>query len=141
MVNRRSYPSDLSDEEWIYLEKLIPPVEEGGRPAKYTRREIINGILYLVRSGCGWRMIPNDLPNWKTCYHYFRIWSALGLWQKIHDEVRGWVRVQSSKKKPLALRLSTRKVLKQLINPEFVAMMLERKSLEENDIYWWIPSD
>lgn len=137
MEPRKQYPSDLSDEEWSYLEWMIPAKSQFGRPPKYPRREILNGILYLVRGGCGWRMIPNDLPNWKTCYHYFRTWSAMGLWQKIHDEVRGWVRYQSGKKKPRPLRLSTRRALKQLNNPEFVAMMLERKLLEENDIYSW----
>ena len=137
MEPRKQYPSDLSDEEWSYLEGMIPATTRLGRPPKYARREIVNGILYLVRGGCGWRMIPNDLPNWKTCYHYFRVWSAMGLWQQMHDEVRGWVRYQSGKKKTPALRLSTRRALKQLNNPEFVAMMLERKSLEENDIYSW----
>jgi transposase len=141
MTKRASYPSDLTDQEWFYLEKLVEPHKSGGRPPKYSRREIMNGIFYLVRSGCAWRMIPNDLPHWKTCYHYFRLWSKERLWQKIHDQVRDWTRVQSGKKKTQALRSSTLKVLKQLINPDYVAMMLERKPLEEKGIYSWTRLD
>ena len=136
MAERKKYPSDLTDTEWEYIRHKVPAVKPGGRPAKHLRREIINGILYVIRAGCGWSMIPHDLPAAKTCYHYFRLWSEQGLWQAIHDEVRGFVRTQAGKKNDPALRLSTRRVLRQLSNPEFVAMMLERKSLEENDMCW-----
>ena len=132
---RKSYASDVSDEEWMYLEQLIPAVQEGGRPAVHDRREIVNGIFYIVRSGCSWRMLPNDLPCWKTCYHYFRLWSSNGLWEQLHNQIRDWARQYRGKKKPPPLELSTRKVLKRRINPEFVATMLQRKSLEGKDIY------
>ncbi|WP_420802235.1 transposase [Thermus oshimai] len=63
------------------------------RPRKYSWREILNGILYITRAGCSWRMLPHDLPHWKTVYHYFRLWRKNGLLQKIHDSLRERTRV------------------------------------------------
>ena len=92
MPNRAAYPSDLTDEEWNLLEDLVPEPKTGGRPAKYPRREIVNGIRYTLRTGCAWRLLPHDLPPWSTTYHYFRRWSWDGTWRRIHDQLRGDVR-------------------------------------------------
>ena len=82
---RRAYPTDLSDAEWRLLEPLSPPVKPGGRPARHTRRELLNAIAYAIaywmRSGCAWRLLPHDLPPWQTVYHYFRLWRRDGLWE------------------------------------------------------------
>ncbi len=91
-MNRDSYPTDLSDAEWCRLARLIPNPKPGGRPVKYSRREIVNAILYVVRSGCAWRLLPHDLPSWATAYHYFRRWRRDGTWQHIHDRLRREVR-------------------------------------------------
>ena len=84
-MERAAYPTDLTDREWQQLEPLIPPVKPGGRPAKYARREILNGIRYVLRSGCAWRLLPHDLPPWQVVYHYFWRWRREGVWQAIHD--------------------------------------------------------
>jgi transposase len=55
---RKTYPSDLTDAEWLILEPLIPPAKPGGRPRTVNIREIVNGIYYVLRSGCAWRMMP-----------------------------------------------------------------------------------
>ena len=73
-MNRQAYPSDLSDTEWQLLEPLLPAPKPGGRPVKYPRREVVNAIMYVLRSGCAWRMLPHDLPPWRTAFHYFRTW-------------------------------------------------------------------
>lgn len=67
-MTRAAYPTDLTDREWELLEPLVPPVKPGGRPAQYPRREIVNGIRYVLRSGCAWRLLPHDLPpcHWST---------------------------------------------------------------------------
>jgi putative transposase len=88
MAKRKFYPSDLTDNEWQILEPLVPPIEEGGRPAEHTRREILNAILYVTRTGCQWRYLPHDFPPWKTVYTYFRLWRLNGAWQRIHDTLR-----------------------------------------------------
>jgi transposase len=93
MSQRRSYPSDLSDKEWAILETLVPPVKTGGRPAEHTRREIVNAILYVVRTGCQWRNLPHDLPAWGTVYTYFRQWRLDGTWQRLHETLHKQLRV------------------------------------------------
>jgi len=92
MKPRPAYPSDVNDKEWQILEPLIPKVKEGGRPAEHSRREIINAIFYVLRSGCQWPMMPHDLPHWKTVYTHFRNWRRDGTWLHIHDALRKKVR-------------------------------------------------
>jgi len=65
----------------------------GGRPSTYPKREIINAILYVLRTGCAWRYMPNDLPPWGIVYHYFWRWRRDGTWHHIHDTLRGDLRV------------------------------------------------
>ena len=84
-MSRQIYPSDLTDGEWLVLESLVPAPKRGGRPAKYPRREIINAIRYVARTGCAWRLLPHDLPPWQLAYHYFWVWRRDGTWQQIHD--------------------------------------------------------
>jgi putative transposase len=92
MNHRPDYPSDLTDEEWQIIEPLVPSVESGGRPAEHGRREIVNAIFYVLRTGCQWRFLPHDFPSWKTVYTYFRNWRLDGTWQRIHDSLRRQVR-------------------------------------------------
>ncbi len=108
---RQTYPTDLSDAEWHLLARLIPEPKPGGRPAKYSRREIVNAILYVVRSGGAWRLVPHDLPAWATTYHYFRRWRRDGTWQSIHDRLRRRVRRAAGRKPtPSAAILDTQSV-------------------------------
>src|SRR5260221_13078394 len=79
-MERKAYPSDLSDAEWKLLEPLIPAPKAGGRPAIHSRREIVNAIRYVLRNGCGWRAIPDDFPPYTTVYDYFRTWRDSGVW-------------------------------------------------------------
>ena len=65
MSRRRSYPSDLTDDQWAIIEALLPPPRRGGRPEKHSRRAIVDVILYLVRPGCSWRQLPADFPPWQ----------------------------------------------------------------------------
>ena len=85
---RRPYSTDLTDAEWAVLETHIPPVKPGGRPARHTRREVVNGILYVLRSGEAWRLLPHDLPPWQTVYRYFRAWRRQGVWERAHTALR-----------------------------------------------------
>ena len=92
-MTRKAYPSDLSDREWQLLESLLPPPRPGGRPLKYPRREVVNAIRYVLRTGCAWRMLHHDLPLWQTAYHYFRDWRRDGTWERVHAVLRERVRV------------------------------------------------
>lgn len=73
-VSTQIYPSDLSDSQWTIIEPLILPAKSGGRPRRLDMRQVINGILYVVVGGIQWRMLPKEYPNWKSVYHYFRLW-------------------------------------------------------------------
>ena len=84
-MNRAVYPTDMTDAEWRILEPLIPPVKPSGRPAKYSRREVVDAIRYVLRTGCAWRLLPHDLPPWQLVYHYFWVWRRDGTWPGIHD--------------------------------------------------------
>jgi transposase len=137
----KTYPSDLLEEEWALLDPLIPRARKAGRPEKYAKRAILNAIFYLVRSGCAWRMLPNDLPPWKLVWHYFAHWKKQGVWARLNDALRDAVRLQAGKKKPRPLRSSTRKVCAQLSQAEFVATMLARRWRDESDIFWSTPWD
>src|SRR5687767_3241385 len=72
-AQRPAYATDVSDEEWQLLAPLLPPEKSGGRPRKYPRREVINGIQYILRGGCAWRLMPHDLPQWQTAYQTSRL--------------------------------------------------------------------
>ena len=71
----------------------------GGRPREVSLRRVINAILYFVRSGCAWRLLPHEFPAWQTVYGYFRRWTNNGLWQRIHDTLRAWVRQKAGRHK------------------------------------------
>ena len=93
-MTRQSYLTDLTDQEWKVIEPLIPSTNGDGRPRKHTWREILNAVYYLLRSGCAWRLLPHDLPHWKTVYHYFRLWRICGIWEKINRRLRQKLRVK-----------------------------------------------
>jgi putative transposase len=96
-INRKAYPTDLTDEQWSIIEPLIPPAKHGGRPRTVNMREVINTCLYLNRAGCQWDMLPNDLLPKSTVYAYFAEWRDDGTWQQMVDTLRAKVRVRAGR--------------------------------------------
>jgi putative transposase len=94
---RIAYQSDLSDEEWSFLEPLLPAPTATGRPKTHSTREILNAIFYIVRGGCAWRLLPHDFPPWKTIHHYFRTWRLDGTWESVHTALRERLRVRMNR--------------------------------------------
>jgi transposase len=78
------YPSDLTDEEWSLVEPLIPPAKRGGRKREVAVREVVNGVMYVLSTGCQWRYIPKDLPPRSTVHDYLTRWNHDGTIEKIH---------------------------------------------------------
>ena len=108
---RTPYPTDLTDAQWKLIDRLVPQAKPGGRPPKYTRREIVNGILYQARNGCVWRALPHDLPPYRIVFHYFRLWRRDGTWDRVHDGLRREVRCQAGKRpKPSVAILDSQSV-------------------------------
>jgi putative transposase len=91
---RKPYPTDLSDEEWSYIEPHMPTPKEHGRPRIHNPREILDAVFYVLRSGCQWRLLPHDFPRWPTVYHYFRKWRIDGTWERINTAIRERLRVR-----------------------------------------------
>ena len=94
MNKRAGYASDVTDEEWGYLAELIPAAKRGGRPRGVDMREVMNGIFYMVRTGCQWGMLPHDFPPKGTVYHYFNTWRKDGTWEAINRVLRETYRAQ-----------------------------------------------
>ena len=93
-MDRKPYPSDLTNSQWKLVAPLIPAAKPGGRPRKYDVREVLNGILYVNSEGCRWRSLPHDYPHWKTCYNFFRAFEKDGTWGRLVDALRVAVRVK-----------------------------------------------
>ncbi|PPK66246.1 transposase [Actinokineospora auranticolor] len=100
VAREQRYPSDLSDAEWVVVEPLLPAPSahpRGGRPEKHPRREIVDAILYVVRTGCAWRQLPADFPPWETVYWYFTRWKQRKLTFRMVDALRAMVREQAGR--------------------------------------------
>jgi len=96
-MRKTRYQSDLNDTEWGIVKPLIPKPKHGGRPVSWSRRSLLNGIFYLLRSGCTWRMMPHEYPPWQTLYRYFRAWQQCGVWERINTRLRERLRVAAGR--------------------------------------------
>jgi len=138
MNPRQPYPTDLSDKEWALIQHLVPDAKPGGRPEAYTKREILNAIFYLLRSGCSWRMLPHDLPPWRLVYHYFRQWRQDGTWQLMHDLLRGDVRVAAGKHRQPSAGIIDSQSVKTTEKGGSVASTRTNRSKSASDTSWSI---
>jgi putative transposase len=89
---RKPYKTDLTDDQWSIVKRLIPSAKPGGRPREVDMREVLNTLLYQARTGCQWELLPHDLPPKSTVWDYFRQWRDDGTWQRITDALRRKVR-------------------------------------------------
>lgn len=97
MQARQAYPSDLTDEQWALVQDVIPAPAPDAAYVIHSRREIVNAILYVLRSGCPWRMLPHDLPKWETVYDYFCQWQQAGIWDEAMRRLRMQMRVRQGR--------------------------------------------
>lgn len=88
-MRQRKYPSDLSNKEWGLIEDLFTTDRsKGGRPAIHPRRDIVDAVFYVLKTGCQWRYLPGDFPNWKTVYLQYRRWLLSGLFEQLYNRLR-----------------------------------------------------
>jgi putative transposase len=97
--SQQIYLTDLNDTQWSKIRPYLPAEAATGRPREHGWRLILNGIFYILQSGCSWRMLPRDLPPWKTVYHYFRVWRLNGTWERLNRLLREKVRLKFGKKR------------------------------------------
>lgn len=88
------YPSNVSDSQWQFISKFL----DTERSRKYELREIVNGILYMVKTGCQWRMLPGDFPPWKPVYYYYDTWKKNGIFEVLHQSLVERTRLTQGKK-------------------------------------------
>jgi transposase len=102
-MRTQCYTSDLSDQEWNVLQHYIPQSQSnkviGGRPEKYSKRDIVNALLYIKTTGCQWRNLPSNFPHWKSVYYYFHRWSNGGVWKNINHVLAERVREHEGRSK------------------------------------------
>jgi putative transposase len=138
-MSRREYPSDISDEEWVILEPLIPPGKPGGRPRTTEMREVINAIFYLDRTGGQWRALPHEFPPWSTVWSYFRRWRKDGTWERIHSTLREHVRLKQGREPTPSAAIIDSQSVKTSQKGGFVATTAGRKSRGASGICSSIP--
>lgn len=105
-----TYETNLSNAQWALIQPMLPPIPKRGRPLT-DRRWVIDAILYLVKGGIPWRLLPTGFPPWKTVYSVFRKWTLDGTWKSIHNQLRARVRDQNGKRsRPTAAILDSQSV-------------------------------
>jgi putative transposase len=98
-MKRESYPDDLTDKEWNLIKDLVMKrTNPRGRKGKYSKREMLNSIFYLLRSGCSWRLLPHDFPPWKSVYAQFRTWKKNAIFMKVYHCLRKKLRKSLGRK-------------------------------------------
>lgn len=100
LVMNKEYPTNLTEKQWQILEKIVDPTN---RKRKNPLREIMNAILYLIKTGCQWRMLPKDFPPHDTVYYYFRKWKNKGIFEDIMDTLREKVRLSMGREETPSL--------------------------------------
>ena len=105
-----SFETDLTDAQWLLIEPMLPPPNRMGRP-RTPLRQVVNAILYLIKSGCPWRLLPKNFPPWKTVHHYFWHWSRGSILSGLNDRLRALVRESAGKRcRPTAAALDSQTV-------------------------------
>ena len=137
------YPSDLTDQEWALLAPLIPPAKRGGRKREVDLREVVNGILYVLGTGCQWRALPKDLPPKSTVHDYLMLWEWDGTLDRIHHELYVMTRsLEGREASPSAGVIDSQSVKsaeKGGSRSIRRAMMQARRSKARSAISWSIP--
>lgn len=137
---RIAYPSDLTDDQWNEIKALIPPALPGGRHRSVDMREVLNGVLYLSRTGCSWRQLPHDFPPWGTVHYYYRRFRLDGTWQKIHDRLRERLRRKLGRKPTPSAAIIDSQSVKTAGKGGIVATTRGRRSPAASAISSWIRS-
>lgn len=137
-IERRPYPSDLSDRERKVLEPLLPTEKPGGRHRLYDVRQIINALEYLIRVSRAWRSLPHDLPHWQSVYHYFRLWKRDGTWLGIHDHLHEEVRQQMGRCAQPSGAIIDSQSVRRTEKGGFMVRMERRRLVDVSAISWLI---
>lgn len=128
------YPSDLSDKEWALIADLMKPDPSGGRPPKHPRREILNAIFYVAKTGCQWRYLPKNLPPWNAVYMQFLRWRDNGKIEQIYDVLHKKLRAAVGKTETPSVGIMDSQSIKTTEKRGLQGLMGVKKLKAEKDI-------
>jgi transposase len=138
MNERKAYPSDLTDEQWQHLRILLPRKRGRGRTRKHNQRDLVNAILYVLRTGCQWRALPHDFPPWQTVYGFFRKLCREGVWETINGILRMGVRQQAGRQADPSVVIIDSQSVKTSEKGAHAATTGASKSKDANDRSRWM---
>lgn len=133
-MNRKHYPDDLTDKEWQLIELLFA-TPKGGRPPKYLRREILNAIFYVLRTGCQWRHLPHDFPPWRAVYVQYVRWKQNNLFEKMNQYLRNSLRKALKRNEQASAGVVDSQSVKTTEKGALKALTRAKKLKDENVIY------
>ncbi len=108
-MDREAYPTDVSDEEWAFVAPYLTLMTEDAPQRNHSLREVFNGLRWLIRSGCAWRLMPHDLPPWAAVYQQTQRWFKAGVFEAIVDDLRALLRLaEGRKEQPSAVIIDSR---------------------------------
>lgn len=142
-MKRKSYPRDLSDEEWSLVEPIIQEgvYRNSGSKGKYSRKEMLNAILYVLRTGCQWTDLPHDFPPWKSVYSQFLRWRDREVFIKLNEVLRKTLRLQLGRSEATSAGIVDSQSVKTTEKKGSVGSMEVKKLRVGKDTYWWITLD
>lgn len=140
---RKAYTSDLSDEEWGRIKSLIKADGHFGQKSrtKFARREMLNAIFYVLRTGCQWRDLPNDFPPWSAVYMQFNRWKKKDLFIKMHDYLRATLREALGRNAEASVGIADSQSVKTVEKKGSVDLTRIKELRAGNDTYWLITLD
>ena|ERR1700739_1479048 len=138
---QQNYPTDLTDAEWKMIQHFFNKrPNRGGRPCLYNKRDVVNAIFYVLRSGCAWRLLPHDFPRWSVVYNHFREWEVQGVWERINAKLSQKYRAGKGRElKPSAAIIDSQSVRTTEKGVLTEDMMEQRRLKEEKGISSLIP--
>src|SRR5512144_2802760 len=135
-TTRPRYPSDLTDTQGALIQDRVPGQAPLGCPITYQRREVVNALLYVARTGCQWRALPHDFPPWVTVYWYFRTWKKDGTFDRLMAELRGDLRVAEGRQRQPSAAVIDSQSVKTTEKGGSVVTMAERRSPAASGTSW-----
>lgn len=142
-MSRKAYPDDLSDKEWEQIEPILRTniYRNAGTRCKYPRREMLNAIFYLLRTGCRWRDLPHDFPPWKSVYAQFLRWKKHDLFMKMNRSLRRSLRTLLGKNPEASVGIADSQSVKTTEKKGSPGLMEAKKLKVGKDTYWLITLD